>query len=1328
MQNRLVRGGPFVVAPLRDGFRIATHVLGHSRLVCDDRVLEILARHDRPRQPAEVAAHFDESEKGVSFVLGHLVQAQLLVPEGFDSRRRIREAFAGPRAAPPRVAPSMPLAPVGVDRWASSNAAPPSELEQAAFALTPRSRLMLSPHVASLGVCPGETLALHPLGARVHLRDRLWKLARAFRTPTTVASVGEKLGIRSTEELLSACRFLFLERLLWSSRASERRALQGLAAELDLRPDGPSVRQWSRPHHQWTDTPDPCDWADVSRTTAHGTVAVIGQCQINFAGAALRRLARRYHVHLELFGEATPSAALAGTAWSAVFLTLADGTTELHEATTRGDWSGAQSQVPRVVAYLDELVTAVRRQTTAPVAVLSVSPPSLSPLPESAAAHHRRARLYAELNHRLAEALGDRDASLLDEARFIAAAGGDRVVLDDEYTGSAHHCAYDPRFWIGLTQWSAGGTNGKAAVATYPAGDPQTGASGVIAAGLFDFLRRRYERRPVRAVIFDPDTLLWPGHLRDKPAAHESLQRALGRPDYQFYCGANEALLAVRARGVKLVCVSALPSDTVREKWNVPAASTAMVSAEHLAGIACGASELEPLLAQLGVRADECLCVGLDGGPKLAGARVFHGDRWSIKRYLFTAPELSAALPAASSPTVAKVRATGSVPLAEIEAIVDAAIQRHLKLGPGDGRRGDDLRMLGLDSLTALELVRDIEARLDFQFEDRDLTVATIYRRSSLLDAAVRARGTRPRGEERAPGRPAPRATERTHARDTLAAQDRVADILLHHIEASRHPWQFKMVRSTRPNDYEYAGWTTLLGRAHGYAELFASLGARPGDVVTLMLPQGLALVSAFLGAVLHGFVPSIVAAPSVKLSESAFVAWFGEVAARSDTALVLCDPAHEEIVRACIAASPAPHIRVSSLTPAPTERAIAPGRRAPGPLLLQHSSGTTGLKKGVLLDERAVIAQVRHLALALRCDARDVVVSWAPLYHDMGLIACLLLPLLADLPVVMMSPFDWLKSPELLLREVTRERGTLSWMPNFAFMYSAQRIPDESLDGMDLSSWRAVVNCSEPVTQAATEAFHHRFAGVGLRRSALSASFAMAETTFAVTQVPPGRGLVCTPVDAERWQKSGVASPSAGSNAPSVVLTGSGEILEGTTVEIVDADGRVQEAGHAGEIRVRSDSLMDGYFCDTDATAAALRGGWYYTGDLGVVLGRELYVTGRKKDLVIVAGHNVYPHDVEESVGALAGVRPGRVVALGIRDEALGTERLVLLAETDDRLDETARTELGERVRAHVSSVFGVTAYDVRLFGEPTLLKSTSGKLSRSRNRDLYLERSAGT
>ncbi len=1299
------------------GFRVAAHVLGHSRLVCDARVLEILSWHHRPRRAAEVAEHFGESERAVTFVLGHLVQAQLLASEDLDVAARIRSAFAARRSKLARVAPSIPLAGDVIEEWAA-----PVETEVSALRLTTASRLVLSPFVASMRVRAGETIALHPLGPRVHMKDALWRLARAFQKPCTIASAAMRLGLRP-DEVVSACRFLALRGLLWPSRAAERRAFDVFAAKLDVRVDGASIRQWSEPLHQWTDVAVPVSWRDVRRTRAFGRVAMIGQCQASFCGAALQRLALAHHVHLDVHGEPTPSEALARTPWSAVVVSLADHAGDLHAAAARGDWEQARALVPAIASAMDDLVLGVRRWTDARLAVLSVSPPSLSSVTESSGARHLRAHIYADLNQRLAAALRASGGVLLDESSLLDG-GVERVILDDEYTGAAHHCTFNPRFWNELTQWA---TPSFAPVPAYPSGDPQAGASDALAAGLFDLLRRENQRVPVRAVVFDPDTLLWPGHVAGKPAAHDSLERSLGRPDYQFYCGVNEALLAVRARGVKLVCVSAVPAWELAQKWNVPASTPGFVSHAHVDGVAEDARGLDAVLDRLGVRREECLAIGL--GPRLTRSemRVFRADRWSLKRYLLTAPELTAAgrdelqPPRAPQPTESEAgRAPREAQDANVSAVVDAAIARHLGTTPEAARRSGDLRRLGLDSLTALELAHDIEARLGVKLAGTDLTIATLYRRSTLVEAAERARV---RSAASASGRARP-----AHRTSPLFACDDVAELIARHVEAARHPWQIKMLRSARANDYEYAGWATLVELASGYAELYADLGAKRGDVVTLMLPQGIPLVAAYLGALLHGFVPSIVAAPSEKLSESTFVEWFGEVAARSGTRVVACAVPHEPLVRACIAASRTPDVAVTSAHPTPVPRArVARGRAAGSPLLLQHSSGTTGLKKAVLLPEGAVVAQLRHLSRALRCDAegaRDVVVSWAPLYHDMGLIACLLLPLLADLPLVMMSPFDWLRSPEILLREVTLERGTLSWMPNFGFMYSAQRIGEEALEGLDLSSWRAVVNCSEPVTEAAAQAFHRRFARVGLRRSALSASFAMAETTFAVTQVPPGRGLVSTAVDGDLWRSKGIARRTT--DPSGVVVTGSGALLDGTALEIVDERGHPVAAGVAGEIRVRSDSLMMGYFGDEATTRAALQGGWYSTGDLGFMLDGELYVTGRKKDLIIVAGHNVYPHDVEESVGAIRGIKPGRVVALGVADDALGTDRLVLLAETLAGEDDGDAAALKEQVRAHVSAVFGVAVHDVRLFGERTLLKSTSGKLSRSRNRAFYIEQVA--
>jgi acyl-CoA synthetase (AMP-forming)/AMP-acid ligase II len=169
--------------------------------------------------------------------------------------------------------------------------------------------------------------------------------------------------------------------------------------------------------------------------------------------------------------------------------------------------------------------------------------------------------------------------------------------------------------------------------------------------------------------------------------------------------------------------------------------------------------------------------------------------------------------------------------------------------------------------------------------------------------------------------------------------------------------------------------------------------------------------------------------------------------------------------------------------------------------VLLQHSSGTTGLQKGVALSHQAVINQLESYRLAIRMTDEDVIVSWLPLYHDMGLIACYLMPILLGVPLVLMSPFDWVRGPYRLLQAVSKYKGTLSWLPNFAYNFCARKIRDRHLEGVDLSSWRAISNCSEPMRWESHQAFYERFKGFGLRYEALTTCYAMAENVFAVTQ-----------------------------------------------------------------------------------------------------------------------------------------------------------------------------------------------------------------------------------
>jgi acyl-CoA synthetase (AMP-forming)/AMP-acid ligase II len=335
-----------------------------------------------------------------------------------------------------------------------------------------------------------------------------------------------------------------------------------------------------------------------------------------------------------------------------------------------------------------------------------------------------------------------------------------------------------------------------------------------------------------------------------------------------------------------------------------------------------------------------------------------------------------------------------------------------------------------------------------------------------------------------------------------------------------------------------------------------------------------------------------------------------------------------------------------------------------------------------------------------------------------MGLIAAFLLPLCAGIPSVQIDPFEWVLVPNLLLQAISMEKGTISWLPNFALNMMADKIRDEDLPGVRLDSWRLVVNCSEPVRQESVCRFRDRFGPYGLRAVALSSCYAMAETTFAVTQTPPRQGPAVLRVD-RRFLSKGVVRP-AGDGTEARVCVSSGRVIEGCRVIIVDDERAEVAAGVVGEIAIRSESMFDGYRNYPEKTSVVLQDGWYYSGDYGFISGDELFVIGRKKDIIVVAGNNIYPEDVEDAVGAVAGVIPGRVVAFAEDDSVAGTEQVAVIAEaqTADRgAQEALRLEIVKTAMA-----VDVSVRNVYLVPPRWLIKSSAGKPSRTINRDRIL------
>jgi acyl-CoA synthetase (AMP-forming)/AMP-acid ligase II len=392
--------------------------------------------------------------------------------------------------------------------------------------------------------------------------------------------------------------------------------------------------------------------------------------------------------------------------------------------------------------------------------------------------------------------------------------------------------------------------------------------------------------------------------------------------------------------------------------------------------------------------------------------------------------------------------------------------------------------------------------------------------------------------------------------------------------------------------------------------------------------------------------------------------------------------------------------------------------------VLLQHSSGTTGLQKGVALSHRAVFNQLESYARSLSLHDQDVVVSWLPLYHDMGLIAGFILPILTRIPLVLMSPFDWVRAPYKLMQAVSRYRGTLSWLPNFAYNFCAQKVRPRDLEAVDLSSWRAVINCSEPMHWRSHQVFLERFEPHGLRPSALATCYAMAENVFAVTQGGIHAPVAVDLVNQQALLTRQVAEPAQKALAEDetglVRLLSAGRPIEGTRLRVLDAQGQDLPERHIGEIAIQSNCMLAGYYHRPDLTEKAFLDGWYLTGDLGYVADEEVYVTGRKKDLIIVGGKNIYPQDLERLASEVHSVHPGRVVAFGVFNEQAGTEDVVIVAETDAESD-AERQRIADEIRLRINRGSDIVLRYVHVVERNWLLKTSSGKIARAANREKY-------
>ena len=391
-------------------------------------------------------------------------------------------------------------------------------------------------------------------------------------------------------------------------------------------------------------------------------------------------------------------------------------------------------------------------------------------------------------------------------------------------------------------------------------------------------------------------------------------------------------------------------------------------------------------------------------------------------------------------------------------------------------------------------------------------------------------------------------------------------------------------------------------------------------------------------------------------------------------------------------------------------------------PALIQYTSGSTDQPKGVLLSHANLLANIRAVVDRLEVKPNDVVVSWLPLYHDMGLIGAWLGSLYVGAPLAIMSPITFLARPARWLWSLHAHKATVSPAPNFAYDLCAHRINDEELDGLDLSAVRVLLNGSEVVQPETLSRFIARFKAYGLKPEALAPVYGLAECSVGLAAPPNSRYPLIDTIERRQFQETGQAIASHETADGILKFVACGRALPGHEIRVVDADGRRVDNRREGHVEFRGPSATTGYYRNPEATRELIQeDGWLKTGDLGYLVDDELFLTGRHKDLIIKAGRNLQPHEAEDIAAATPGVRKGCVAAFGVSDPTRGTERFVIVAET--RLTDTkSRVGLESTIIERVTTSLGVPPDVVVLSPPGSVLKTSSGKIRRGATRDVYL------
>ena len=622
-------------------------------------------------------------------------------------------------------------------------------------------------------------------------------------------------------------------------------------------------------------------------------------------------------------------------------------------------------------------------------------------------------------------------------------------------------------------------------------------------------------------------------------------------------------------------------------------------------------------------------------------------------------------------------------------------------------------RDLGLDSLARVELLARLEQEFDLSLSEHVLAT-TASPRDLLRHIGTSKKSTH---APQITQIPSPEASDETnlapHGADTLIA------VLDSHVQS--RPERIHLIIERHNEDAEHLTYKDLKKGALKLAAGLQHHNLEPGDTAAIMLPTGRDYFFSFFAVLLAGGIPVPLYPPARPTQIEEHLRRHRKILRNAGAKILITMPEVKPIARVLKA-------QVETLELVDTVDAFS-GQlkefipipvRAEDIAFIQYTSGSTGDPKGVVLTHANLLANIRAMGRTTEVTAKDVFVSWLPLYHDMGLIGAWLGSLYYGCRLVIMQPLSFLARPERWLWAIHNYHGTMSASPNFGYEICCRRIDDSRLKGLDLSSWRLAFNGAEPVSPETITNFATRFAAYGFHPEAASPVYGLAESSVGLAFPPLGRGPVIDRVKRAPLIESGRAVPAAEDDATPLRFVACGQPLPGHQIRIVDGSSRELPDRHQGELQFKGPSVTSGYFRNPDKTRSLFKGEWLDSGDLAYIAEGDVFITSRIKDIIIRGGRNVYPHELEEAVGNIPGIRRGCIAVFAARDRDSGTERLIVLAESRKK-EAAAKEKLRLQIINTAVDLLAMPPDDVVIAPPGTVLKTSSGKIRRAASRELY-------